>query len=210
MTSLLFYPAGSLSSTQKCQDRLNIFAHLVNYFFLFLSALINIFEGTHFATGATISQPCLQFPCFSSSPWIPDRCQAMEVILSFPASASLADSSGNYVHSFKAVSSSASWLCCFWLVAVSSHLPCPSHGLDIALKIQELDHLHLPLSRAQIKQYPVLFFKHQPLFYWKLLLCLWRNHKPLSKSLPGPPGSHLSKPGECVATTTDMMGKPSM
>lgn len=96
----------------------------------------------------------MQFPCFSSSPWITDRCQAMEVILSFPASGSLADSSGNYVHSFKAVSSSASWVCCFWLVAVSSHLPWPSHGLNIALKIQELCHLHPPLTRAQINNTP--------------------------------------------------------
>lgn len=50
LTSLLSFPAGSLSSIQKCQYR------------------PNIFEGTHFATGATISQPCMQFP---ASPPLP-------------------------------------------------------------------------------------------------------------------------------------------
>lgn len=130
-----------------------------------------------------------------------DRCQAMEVILSFTASGSLADSSGNYVHSFKAVSSSASWVCCFWLVAVSSHLPCPSHGLNVALKMQELDPLHLPLTRAQINNSPCCSLT-------QALVLLPGAPLPLEKPqtlVQIPP--RTSKAGECVATTTAMMGK---
>lgn len=110
------------------------------------------FCGYPFCSWSNCSPALHAVPCCSSSPWIMGRCQAMEVILSFTASASLADSSGNYVQSFKAASSSASWVCCFWLVAVSSHLPCPSFWLNVALKIWELDHSHFPLIRSKNKQ----------------------------------------------------------
>lgn len=136
----------------------------------------------------------MQFLCSSSSPWIAGRCQAMEVILSFTASGSLADSSGNYVHSFKAVSSSASWVCCLWLVAVSSHLPCPSFWLNVALKIWELDHSHLPLIRSKNKQYPTLFFKQA------LVL--------LSQPYSGGPGHPLGLEAPCIWSHLQPLRQP--
>lgn len=136
----------------------------------------------------------MQFLCSSSSPWIAGRCQAMEVILSFTASGSLADSSGNYVHSFKAVSSSASWVCCLWFVAVSSHLPCPSFWSNVALKIWELDHSHLPLIRSKNKQYPTLFFKQA------LVL--------LSQPYSGGPGHPLGLEAPCTWSHLQPLRQP--